>query len=121
MTGRQRWQWAEGPVDVTRDHFELRYGSAEAAGWDGWLPVARVGPATGSTFAVDWILSRADPAHHGPVREVTKELDFYLVRLAKRESDPWAYLQHHCGSSANSYSRVHWGFRKRNEGDARAT
>ena len=107
---RQRWAWAERPVDVAGDHFELRHGSVEESERDKWRPVARVGPPTKSTFPVEWILDRTDPAHRRVVSAVAKELDFYLV--TKGEADPWAYAQYHCGTSANMYSHVHWGFHK---------
>ena len=105
---QRRWKWAEGPVDMSRDHFELRYGSADDSDWGKWLSVARVGPPTESTFAVEWILDRADSVHREAASAVAKELDFYLV--TKGEADPWVYAQYHCGTSANLYSHVHWVF-----------
>jgi len=95
-------------VDMSRDHFELRYGSADDSDWGKWLSVARVGPPTESTFAVEWILDRADSVHPEAASAVAKELDFYLV--TKGEADPWVYAQYHCGTSANLYSHVHWVF-----------
>ncbi len=42
------------------------------------------------------------------IAAVRKESHFYLVQ--RGESDPWAYAQYHCGTSANIYSNVHWSF-----------
>jgi hypothetical protein len=104
--GGRRWAWAEGPVDRSKSHLELRYGSAGDSGWDKWLPVARVGPPRDRTFPVEWIVDRADPAHREAADAVAKELDFYLVE--KGEADPWAYAAYHSGTTSNAYSQVHW-------------
>ena len=91
--GRSRARWRpalgldDGPVDRSKSHLELRYGSADDSGWDKWLPVARVGPPRDRTFPVEWIVDRADPAHREAADAVAKELDFYLVE--KGEVDPW--------------------------------
>jgi hypothetical protein len=75
-------------------------------GWDGWLPVALVGRPADSVFPIRFLLDRVDETHAHIIRDVTRELDFYLVE--KGELDPWAYAQYHCGTSANVYSTVHW-------------
>ncbi len=96
------WQWREGAVDRCQDHFELRYGSADASG--DWLPVALVGPASRQSFVVEFLIDRADENHQEIVKEVVGELDFYLV--AKGEPDPWTYAKYHCGTAANVYSAL---------------
>jgi hypothetical protein len=105
---RPKWRWREGPVDRRRAHFELRHGSVEKSGWDGWLPVASVGRATRGTFPVRFLIDRTAHARSRVIRDVARELDFYLV--AKGDSDPWAYARYHCGTSANVYSTIHWTF-----------
>ena len=103
------WRWQEGSVDRSSDHFELRYGSAEEAGWGDWLPVALVGRSQPGTFAVQFLINQHDqPGYAEIIQHVKSELDFYLVE--KREPDPWGYAQDHCGTGANVYSSVHWSY-----------
>ncbi len=105
---RRSWQWREDAVDPEHDHFELRYGSAENSGWDAWLAVALVGRPTRNVFPVEFLIDRSGRPKAHVIRDVTRELDFYLVE--KGEADPWAYAQYHCRTSANVYSTVHWSF-----------
>jgi hypothetical protein len=107
---RRQWKLAEGLVDVSADHFEMRYGSVDDSDWSQWLSVARVGPPTKTTFVVEWIVDRADPVHREAAAAVANELDFYLVK--KGEASPWAYAKYHCGASSNLYSHVHWVFQE---------
>jgi hypothetical protein len=111
MTASQQWAWRERKVDPVKDHFELRYGSAEDSGWNAWLPVARVGRPVNGAFGVEFVVDRANPASAPIMDAVVGELTFYLV--AKGERNPWAYAQYHCGTGANLYSSVHWSFHKR--------
>ena len=104
----QPWRWSEGTVDRQSDHFELQYENASNAGPFEWIPVALVGRPANGTFNVEFLISRADPENSAIVKAVEKELNFYIVE--KREPNPWNYLQHHCGTSANIYSKVHWSF-----------
>ncbi len=99
--------WKKGRVNRAKEHFELRYGSANDGGWDDWLPVALVGPPAAGVVKIQFL------RHHEPdsvdlVEAVEKEIQFYLID--KPEEDPWAYAIHHCGTMANVYSRVHWSF-----------
>lgn len=102
------WSWREGPVEPTREHFELRFGSVDDSDWASWVPVARVGLPTGQRFWVQFLITPSDPEHRRMIDDVRAELDFYLVE--KRERNPWAYALYHCGTSANLYSSVHWSF-----------
>lgn len=103
------WRWREAAVNRRRDHFELRYGSADNGGWDEWLPVALVGLPEEGVFPVQFLIDenirRREP---NILSDLTKELDFYLVELGER--DPWAYAQYHCGTASNAYSSIHWSF-----------
>jgi hypothetical protein len=108
MTTSEQWAWRERSVDPAKDHFELRYGSAEGSDWSAWLPVARVGRPVKGTFDVEFLVDRADPAAATMMDAVIGELNFYLV--TKGERDPWAYAQYHCGTGANLYSAVHWSY-----------
>lgn len=102
------WRWREGPVDCGGDFAELRFGKASESNWGAWLPVCLVGSPRNRVFPVHFLMSKADPMWSEIIRLATRELDFYLVE--KSESDPWAYVQHHCGTSANAYSEVHWSY-----------
>jgi len=102
------WAWCKRRVDPLKDHFELRYGSAEDFGWDDWIPVARVGRPIDGVFGVDFIINRKTPNYRVMMDKTKKELDFYLVEL--RERDPWVYAKYHCGTTANVYSSIHWSF-----------
>ena len=104
----QPWKWSEGPVNRLSDHFEVRYEDESSAGPDEWTPVALVGHSANRAFNVEFLVDRADPTHAAMLKAVEKELNFYLVE--KREPNPWNYLQHHCGTVANIYSKVHWSF-----------
>src|SRR5438132_9477249 len=97
-----RQEWQEAPVARTEDHFELRLGSAEESGWDNWLPVALVGPASQGTFCVQFLIDISDERLQPVVRKVLREIDFYLIE--KGEPDPWTYTQYHCGTTSNAYS-----------------
>lgn len=107
-TGPTTWQWRESPVDRATAHFELRHGSSEKGEWDTWLPVALVGPACNDVFPVQFLIDGKGEKNADIVRDVTRELTFYLVE--KMERDPWGYAQYHCGTAANLYSSVHWAF-----------
>lgn len=103
------WRWSEGEVNRLQEHFELRYGSAEEDWWNEWLPVALVGPPSDGVFSVQFLVNE-DIRRREPniLSIVTAEINFYLVELGER--DPWAYLQYHCGTASNIYSRVHWAY-----------
>ena len=92
-------QWRKGPVDCTEEHFELRYGSA---------PVAVVGLPIAGIVNVQFLFEPDHPRNAGAVREVAREIQFYLID--KGEPKPWEYAKYHCGASANVYSKVHWSF-----------
>ncbi len=102
-TAAERWAWRERRVDPAKGHFELRYGSAEVS-------VARVGRPVNRVFGVEFIVDLANPVSAPMTDAVVGELDFYLV--TKRERNPWAYAQYHCGTAANLYSSVHWSFQR---------
>lgn len=102
--------WALATVDASQDHFELRYGSAENASWDEWLPVARVGQPDPGSFAVDLLMTRGDPASIRIMDATVRELDFYLIEQAEQADETWKYARYHCTTASNVYSDVHWSF-----------
>lgn len=107
-SGPEISRWQEGRVDRTMEHFELRYGSVEDGGWSEQIPVAVVGPPMAGIVKVQFLVGPGDPRNAGVVSDVAKEIQYYLID--KREHNPWAYAQYHCGTSSNVYSKVHWSF-----------
>jgi|SRR5580700_4815629 hypothetical protein len=102
--------WQEGPVDCTKEHFDLRYGSARDSGWNEWMPVAMIGPPKGGIVKAQFLVEPNEPKNTDAVSDVNKEIQFYLIE--KGEPDPWGYAQYHCGTASNIYSDVHWSFFK---------
>ena len=102
------WRWAEGDVDRSKEHIELRYGDASETEFEDWQPVALIGPPRNHTFPVKWLTDGGTPEGKESIRDARKELDFYLVE--KGEPDPWAYAQYHCGTASNMYSEIHWSY-----------
>jgi len=102
--------WQEGPVNRKKEHFELRYGSAEDGGWNEWIPVAVIGPPKDRIVKVQFLVEPGEPKNADALNDVKKEIQFYLIE--KGEPDPWAYAQYHCGTASNIYSHVHWSFFK---------
>lgn len=103
-------RWRKGPIDRSKEHFELRYGSAEDSGWDEWIPVALIGPPVAGTVAVQFLIEPDESGNAGIVKDVSGEIQFYLID--KKEPNPWEYAKYHGGALANAYSKVHWSFRK---------
>src|ERR1039458_875932 len=99
-------RWQEGRVDRTKEHFELRYGSADDDDWNCWILVGLVGRPIASIVNVQFLIEPSDPKNADAVSEVKKEIQFFLFDL--RKPDPWWYAQYHCGTTSNMFSTVHW-------------
>jgi hypothetical protein len=99
----------EGPVDPEGDHFELRFGLATQGNWDEWILVALVGPPEAGATNIQFLVASQESTAF-LIEKVWREVKFYLLEL--NEKDPWVYAQHHCGTSSNLYSDIHWSFRK---------
>jgi hypothetical protein len=108
--GLTNWRWREGVVDVQGEHIELRYGDAGKSAYEQWLPIALIGKPTNYIFPVLWVMSSNNPSRERMIDAARKELDYYLVELAKGKMDPWGYAQYHCDTYANMISRVHWSY-----------
>ena len=100
-------RWHEGRVDRTKEHFELRYGSAKDGGWDEWIPAALVGPPTNGVLIVQFIVEPSDPRIADIVRDVKKDIQF-MCEL--NEPDHWNYFKYHSTTMSNMYGTVHWSF-----------
>jgi hypothetical protein len=100
-------RWHEGRVDRTKEHFELRYGSAKDGGWDEWIPAALVGPPTNGVLIVQFIVEPGDPRIMDIVRDVKEDIQF-MCEL--NEPDHWNYFKYHCTTMSNWYGTIHWSF-----------
>jgi hypothetical protein len=103
-------RWQKGKVDRTKEHFELRYGSAWDSDWNGWTPIAVIGRPKRRFVNVEFLVDCAEPENAKAIHDVEEEIQFYLID--KEEPNPWGYAQYHCGTSSNIYSPVHWSFFK---------
>ena len=101
-------RWQEGRVDRTKEHFELRYGSAKDGGWSNWLPVALVGPPAAGIVNVQFLVETGDPRNGNAVSDVKREIQYYLFEL--KGPNPWLYAEYHCGTTSNVIGNVHWSF-----------
>jgi hypothetical protein len=100
--------WRDGLVDRTKEHFELRYGSAEDSGYNEWIPLALIGPPIAGIVNVQFLRKPVSPNDVKAIVAVKKEIQFYLFDL--NDPDPWRYAKYHCGTTADVYSMVHWSF-----------
>lgn len=98
--------WKEGPVDPSREYFEIWTG-------DPWHPetrrrVARVIVTPTGPHTVQFFSEEIPPPDREGLRErLARELSFYLVEL--REEDVFAYMRYHARNTAsNIYSEFHW-------------
>jgi hypothetical protein len=88
-------------VDSTREHLRLSYG-------DEMELVALIGPPVDKTFPVQLVLPPDAVGGAEKAEAVGRELDFYLLDAGG--PTPWQYAIYHCGTAANVYSKVHWGY-----------
>ncbi|MGI8772073.1 MAG: hypothetical protein ACR2JE_11625 [Acidobacteriaceae bacterium] len=105
--GTEIYRWQEGPVDHSKEHFELRFGSADRNSWNEWIPVAVIAPPDAGAVSVQFLIEPND-SNANIITKVKKEINFYLLELG--DPDPWKYAQYHCGTISNAYSDVHWSF-----------
>jgi hypothetical protein len=104
--GAAEWSWRQAKVDARGGYVVLLHGSAEADP-QSWVPAARVGPARGHVFPVEWLVD-ANVENRELVEAVTFDLDFYLKDVGR--PDPWSYVQYHCQTMSNWYGDVHWAW-----------
>ena len=99
--------WNEGPVDQSKEHFEVYYGSP-ALSWDTWLAVALIGRPMGKVLNVQITLASRYPNRTKITFKVLKDIMFFIFELC--EPDPWKYAMHHCGTMSNLCGDVHWAY-----------
>ena len=96
------WRCVEGRVDSAAEHFVIEYGDESAL-------IARVGQGAEKTFVIEY---QPNPPLKDDIQEATTavrhEIEFYLLKVGG--PDPWAYAKYHCGTMANAYSKVNWGY-----------
>jgi len=101
-TKKPLFRWKQGYVNTEGEHFRLYYEDIKT-------PVATLGRRSRSVFIVNfehpW---KNRKRFNEALRQVKKELDFFLVE--KDEQNPWAYARYHACTGANVYSSVHWGY-----------
>ncbi len=91
--------WHEGKVNTKKKHIYIYYG-------DDAILICSVQPEKdNNTFVVDFVIEES-PQNKAMIDHVKEELDFYLAETQER--DRWEYLQYHCGTASNLYSKVHW-------------
>lgn len=92
--------WVEAKVDQQKEHLVITYE-------DGAEPLVRIARGSHKRFVVEYESSWNDLDEESR-RNIERELYFYLIEL--QEPDPWSYARYHCGTTANAYSSVHWGW-----------
>jgi len=101
-------RWTEGKVNTAEDHIKIHYGNTKNSVWQKWPIIALLSPPKRNQFTVQFVVAGKGSKEQKMIREVRRELDYYLVE--KKEENPWAYARYHCGTAANLYSMVHWSF-----------
>lgn len=99
----QKCSWFEGLVGKKTEHIEITYK-------DNSDPVALIGKGDGKNFVVQFLIIKELLNNKEIVKAVSRDIDYYLVVL--EEKDPWRYARHHCTTSSNLNSDVHWGYCK---------
>ncbi len=97
----------QGAVDRAVEHFELYYDSSREK-LESQKLVALLGPPQNGIVLLEYLVGDSYPNSIAIRDAVHEQVEYYLI--SKREAKPWLYAQHHCGTLANVYSDVHWGF-----------
>jgi hypothetical protein len=105
---KHEWTWTEGKVNTAEEHIKIYYGKLQDANWKRWPKIALISPPKEKNFTVQFLLAAKSTKEKDIIRELRRELDFYLFE--KKEENPWAYARYHCGTAANLYSKIHWYF-----------
>ena len=79
-------RWQKGKVDRTKEHFELRYGSARDSDWSEWIPIAVIGRPKQRIVNAEFLVDCAEPENAKAVHDVEEEIQFYLID--KEEPNP---------------------------------
>ena len=99
----QKCSWSEGLVGKKTEYIEITYKENSD-------PVALIGKGDGTNFIVQFLIIKELLNNKEIFKAVSRDIDYYLIVL--EEKDPWRYAQHHCTTSSNLYSDVHWCYCK---------
>ena len=90
-----------GIVNIKEDHIKICEDINE--------PLALVCQGDNQEFIVQYLIDGLENEKNKKLLDdIKSELQFYLID--KGEKDPWKYAIYYCGSSANIYSNIHWGY-----------
>ena len=108
--------WKRGPVDTSKEHFELFIGySADNLTLEK-RSVAVIGLSDAGSVNVRFLIEESE-ANAPLIAKVEKEINFHLLQLNK--ADPWKYAQHHCSTASNAFGFIRWSFKKPTENPIR--
>lgn len=103
----QEYRLVEGAVDPAKEHIGLQFGEDDKI-------IARVAPGPNKTFIIQYLVEPDlfNKGKGGSLEKAQQQLTFYLLEHGPQSvfGDPWEYVKYHCGTSANIYSSVHWGW-----------
>jgi len=99
-------EFNRGQVDPVSEHILLKYGDISKNSWKECRSVARIGKPVQGKITVQFLIDVADGSNFDLVKTVVGQMKNYLV--VRGRSRPWRYAHHHCGTSANVYSDLHW-------------
>ncbi len=100
------WHWVEGKVNRYKNHFHIYHNDDDDILLDDEHLVALVGKPKKDTFNVTFLIEPSSEKNKKRLTDVTRELNFYIND--SNDPDAYRYLQYHCGTASNIYSRVHW-------------
>ena len=100
--------FVSGEVDQDSEHIVLKYGDFSTTSSAEYIKVARIGKPVAGIVTVQFLIEPADDLRIEMLDEAFSQIKSYLV--VTRALSPWEYAIHHCGTSANLYSMLHWGY-----------
>lgn len=100
------WDWVEGKVNKYKNYFRIYHNTTDEILLDDDHLIALVAPPNGQIFNVTFLIKPSSEENKKILSDVKRELDFYIND--KNEPDAYRYLQYHCTTASNIYSRVHW-------------
>jgi hypothetical protein len=97
----------EGTVDITKEHFEITYGSVQDKE-PKLINVSLLGKGPEGDFVYQFLPNVTDSIK----KEVLHDFEFYLIEHGPQSvmKDAWEYAKYHATTSSNIYSPVHWNF-----------
>ena len=123
---RGKCKWAEGPVHLTDERFELLYGKSsrlyrddkqvvyvnDVTGNVGLEIVALVARGSENTFRVRFVMPD-NPLTHEILQQARGDLDFFLASPPPPDNpnfNPWAFAFHLADALASSFPELEWQY-----------